>query len=256
MRSVHLGVLFIVACHVVVGASAHGMTALSSGSEPADTSARRYGCIPLERDAEPVPAMPSPPQGMQTRTRRMVFGLETMMLRYSGDIDNNTMFSKASSDWQFSAVLVYMYRVFTQRRQTYSLLLRTEAGYYPMRASSEELSFTNAALGLSVGIELEFFLRSPVRPFVHFGVGVLSFLADATYAGSFRDRFQEKYRGTSTMTATLPFGFGIQYQAGRQIDLSVQFTKTLTFTDNLDGWESGIKDNFQSVRLGVLYYLR
>jgi hypothetical protein len=199
---------------------------------------------------------PAASQTMQSGTRRFALGIETGGLKYSGDIDNNTMFTDAVANAHVYATILFKYRLYAHRRQYFSIALRSYAGIYPMSADSKQFSFSDLAFGGGIGLELEFFLRSKLRPYLHIAAGVLSFLPDVSYTEEFSRKHPEQFRGSATLTGVVPAGIGLLYQMGRQADLSLQFTKTLTFTDNLDGWESGIMDNFQSVSLGFLYYFR
>lgn len=204
------------------------------------------------------PHAPEPPplQTMQIKTRRWSLGIESGAIAYSGDIDNNSMFSDAGNTWSAYASLLYKYRLYTQNRQYYSLLLRSHIGIYPLKASSKNYSFTNTSFGGGVGLEAEFFLRSKFRPYFYIGIGILSFLPNTSYTEFFGNKHPEQFRGSSTVTGMFPAGAGFNYQVGRQIDLNFQISKTLTMSDNLDGWESGIMDNFQTIGLGILFYFR
>lgn len=229
------------------------MTARSA--EPLATHLSSGGASEVLLAAYAVPEPPPLPV-VQVNLRRSALGIEIGGIRYSGDIDDNSMFTDASSKWNVYANVLYKYRLYAHRRQYYSLLLRVHAGVFPLKGTSTDYSFTNTVFGGGVGIETEFFLRSSVRPYLFLGAGAIGYLPNTSFTEFFERRNPAEFRGSSTVTAMFPAGGGINIQVGRQADIFIQFAKTITLTDNLDGWESGIMDNFQTIGLGFLYYFR
>jgi hypothetical protein len=229
-------------------------TATASGAGHPARLAQGDGTISSLSAPPPIP--PVPPIASAAQYRRWSLGLEIGGVRYSGDIDDNSMFSDVENQWSAFVSLLYRHRFYTDRKQTISFLVRTHACVMPLKTTSKHFSFSNTAFGGGVGVEMEFFLRSKFRPYVYIGLGALGFLPETSYDEYFSTKHPERFRGTATVAGMLPAGIGFNVQLGRQFDIGVEFSKTLTSTDNLDGWESGIMDNFQTIGIVFVYTFR
>lgn len=173
---------------------------------------------------------------------------------YSGDIDEDKEgFGKTELYWRAGGDAVVTWRLGVIA-DFISMHLRGSAGYHPLRAGSPSYSFVNYVSSTTLGMQLDFFIESPMRLFVHAGGGQMQFrLTVEEHEAGFIQRMGAA-RGQTTDALVFPVGVGILWYAGRNTDISYQFTKMLTSSDNLDGWVVQERDNFQMISIGLVFY--
>ncbi len=173
---------------------------------------------------------------------------------YSGDIDENKEgFPNTSLFWRAGADGVATYRLGVIGGFS-SMHLRASFGYHPLRASSDPYTFVNYVSSATLGVQFDFFVESPMRVVVYAGGGHMQFrLTAEEHQKGFMQRMGAT-RGTTTGAIVFPIGVGVLWYAGRNTDISYQFTKMLTSSDNLDGWVAHVRDNFQMISVGLIFY--
>ncbi len=199
------------------------------------------------------------PQGTFVKSRRVhesgfAAGIGLGLLTYSGDVDIGGTFTNGDFKWKLCVSALGQARILSPARFVdISLLLSGE--YTTLEATSDEYDFVTTAFHPSAALKLEFFPTSPLRPFISGGAGMLFFKPEVDVKSPQVLARYEQFEGRSTTALTVPITVGILWTLGRNFDFIYQFTKTLSLTDDLDGWSAEYNDNFQSFVIGVLYYL-
>jgi hypothetical protein len=217
-------------------------------------------CIAAELRSQ-TPDIPSgmAPQGTFVKSRRVhesVFaaGIGLGLLTYSGDVDIGGTFTHGDFKWKPCLSASGQARIMSPARFVDVWLLLT-GEYTTFEAVSDEYDFITTAFHPSAALKFEFFPTSPLRPFISGGAGMLFFKPDVTVKSPQVLARYPQFQGLSTSAFAVPITVGILWTLGRNFVFIYQFTKTLSFTDDLDGWSAEYNDNFQSFVIGVLYYL-
>ncbi len=203
-------------------------------------------------------------EGDYVRPQNFGIGLNLGLNWLNCDVqDNGSFFVGAETPIGFGADIKAVY-TFIRMGRIATLGVYGSAGIHMLSAKAEHLASpswgpyevkTNV-LNFNLGLESQFFPRSRLRPFVFIGIGIASFDPDLTidpanfqYGGGI-----EKYLKDEKSSLGVPAGLGLTYTASDLIDISLAFSKTYTFTDNLDGWTVNINDNYPFVSAGISFY--
>jgi hypothetical protein len=186
------------------------------------------------------------------RPQRFALGGNIGLTTYSGDIDKGGFFN-GDTKWLLNSALVVQLKLGKIGSVCYINLMAT-GGYDPLKATSADYDFANHVIHAGGLLKLEFFTKSPFRPYVAGGFGMLFF----------RPRFSIKspeiavrypqFEGSGTSASMVPLSVGVLWTLANAMDFYYEFTKTLAFTDNLDGWVAEYNDNYQSINFGFLIY--
>ena len=172
---------------------------------------------------------------------------------YSGDIDHGGLFPDADHKWVVGGDIFVQMKMFTGGKLVYGSFVAI-LSYSPQKAVAAEYEFITRLISLSGMAKIEFFTRSPFRPYAAGGLGVAFFDPAVTTYSKRAAEYAALYRGESRIALILPISIGILWTVTKQIDITYQFTKTLAFSDNLDGWEAKDRDNYQTISIGAIYY--
>jgi len=200
-----------------------------------------------------MPILPPARKSKEVRPERVGVGGNLLFLQYSGDVDDGATFPDGKTAWLASGNVIAQLRMVNLPEEIASIHLRGTVGYYPMRASASTYAFKDYAFGADLSIYAEFFSNSIIRPHISGGFGIMHFDPQAYGLTPAMAKEWEQFRGSGTMTNTVPLGFGLTWSVG-SFDIYYQFIKAITFTDNLDGWSANVNDNFQHISIGVLYF--
>lgn len=203
-------------------------------------------------------AEPPPAPSLVTKDARpeaIAVGFSFSLLSYSGDVDENLTFPDGQSAWLPGAGVMLQARAFKIGSSFAAAIFRLGAEYVPMKGKSSVYEFMTHSLSSTFHLKLEFATSSHIRPHITGGIGFLYFESTVTPYGEEWQRRWEVSRGKSNTAFIFPLGIGVTWTVGKKFDVYYQFLKTLTFSDNLDGWESNINDNYQGVDVGVLFFL-
>ncbi|MDH7515592.1 MAG: DUF6089 family protein [Bacteroidota bacterium] len=180
------------------------------------------------------------------------------------DVQNNgTFFINAKTPVGFGGDVRVAY-TFLRMGRIAAVNAFGSAGIHMLSASAEYMASTNwgpykvetSVLNLTAGAESQFFPRSKLRPFVFVGLGFTSFDPNRTIDErnyNYGDGIYQYLKDEKSALA-MPLGLGLVYTASEIIDISLAFSKTYTFTDNLDGWTVNINDNYPFASVGVMLY--
>ena len=201
------------------------------------------------RPSEPVQSRIKDP-----RPQEFGIGASIVLLTYSGDVDQNALFVNGKNAWQVGGELLCQYRLLKAFGDVVGVHLRAVGGYYPLKATSVGYDFRTACFGGFALAHVELFPNFPLRPSAGVGYGFLFFNPKVTVKTPEWDELHHRVAGSEKSTGGVPLELGLTWTVGNSIDVFYQFTKVITFTDNLDGWVANVKDNFQSVSIGVFIF--
>jgi hypothetical protein len=200
-------------------------------------SARSQGMFEPAKDARP---------------QRFAAGFDIGLLTYSGDVDKGGQFN-GDHKWLLSASVTGQIKLFKIGNILYAHVMAS-AGYDPLKATSNEYDFKTDVFHVNGQLKVEFFTRSPFRPYVSSGLGMVFFDPQSTIKSARIEQMYPSYRGVDKSAVMVPISVGVLWTLGKSMDFYYTFTKTLCFNDNLDGWVAEYNDNFQSITFGVLFY--
>ncbi len=186
-------------------------------------------------------------------------GLSLGLHQFTGDVQDldGGYFEGAENSLLFGGNILAKYRI-GALKDVGSFHLTGRAGYHPMDGKLNDgedvYEFTNNAILVSLGLQFELMPQYDIRPYANVGIGFLAHDPKVTTAGRWINRYTSEYVGEGKATAAIPVDIGIMFTVSRSIDLMINANKTLALSDNLDGWESNINDNWQSFNLGFVYY--
>ena len=186
-------------------------------------------------------------------------GIIGALHQFTGDVQDKSggFFEGAENPLGFGGNLFAKYRV-GELDPFGSLHFFGRVGYHPQKgefqnAQGRQFDFENNILQFSVGAQVELFPESRIRPFGKLGIGLI--MSDPTIKASpYYVNRAEFHTGESEVTGSIPGSVGFLFTVAENIDIVAEFEKTLVFSDNLDGWESEVNDNWQSFGLGVVIY--
>ena len=195
------------------------------------------------------------------RKQAFGIGLSVGLHQFTGDVQDKDggFFAGAENNLLFGGNIVAKYRI-GSLKNIGSLHLLGRAGYHPMDGTLNEdgssYEFTNDAIVASVGLQLELLPQSDVRPFANAGAGFLFYDPKVTTSGRWDKKYTDNLaeQDGSTSTFAIPIDLGLIFTISSKLDVMAYVNKTLAFSDNLDGWESNINDNWQSFNVGFVYY--
>lgn len=183
-------------------------------------------------------------------------GFEVGMYHFSGDVqEKSTTFTDAKSSWNFGGNLQVHYRLTTMFDSMASLNFRGLAGVYPMKGTSKEYEFKNTPIGAHVALQLELFNEESIRPFVSAGIGFVMHDPKVTLLDPKFQYSWDKNKGDGTAGALVPLAIGLNFSIASDVDLYAKFEKSMTLTDNIDNWDANINDNWETVTLGLTWFL-
>jgi outer membrane protein OmpA-like peptidoglycan-associated protein len=177
---------------------------------------------------------------------------------------NGTFFKNPTNPWTFGAMINAQY-TFLHLGRFGTLGLMGEASLHSLEATADHIAsanwpkyaVTNTVIDFHLGLMLQFFPKSKLRPFTTLGLGILSFDPKVDFSNwtqAERDYFQKYFDTAEKSSLGIPVSVGLTYTASDLIDLSLRVQKTFTFTDNLDGFNSEINDNYPFVSAGLTFF--
>ena len=202
---------------------------------------------------------PGASRGSSRFSFRLAAMLETNTIH--GDIQDNSAYMhgvRAGLNPGFSVSgsvtvvdVIDVFRFSLGVRAGYHFISTTVDSLLSMVPSNLELTdhIVDAAL---IG-EVDFLDLELVRPFLNFGIGYMLFQPRIETSEAVRKRYSYVLDNPDRSGVQFPVGFGLKYTPVPRIEVSVQFQKIFTLTDNLDGWTSGKNDNIAIVGVGIAY---
>ncbi|MDH7514586.1 MAG: hypothetical protein QHI48_01745 [Bacteroidota bacterium] len=176
------------------------------------------------------------------------------LVTYSGDVDRVGLFPNGDHYWKPCVHLAFQTLVFTPA-EWLDVVAITESEYGSFQGKSDVYDFRTRAFQVSAGIKFEFFPRFPLRLYASGSGGVLLFSPTVTIKSPETEALYPRFRGTAKSALAIPITIGILWTLGESYDFYYRFTKTISTTDNLDGWVSQDRDNYQSFSIGIILYL-
>ena len=186
------------------------------------------------------------------RPQRFALGGNIGLTTYSGDIDKGGSFN-GDTKWLLNSAFVAQVKLAKIGSVCYVNLLAS-GGYDPLKAASADYDFADHVFHVGGLLKLEFFTRSPFRPYVAGGFGMVFFRPRVSIKSAETEAMYPAFEGSGNSTTMVPLSVGVLWTLGHSMDFFYEFTKMLAFTDNLDGWVAEYNDNYQSINFGILIY--
>jgi outer membrane protein OmpA-like peptidoglycan-associated protein len=195
------------------------------------------------------------------RPQNFGIGLAVGMTQLSSDVGEGNTFTNTDNPWQFGGSIHAQYALARFDRLA-KLLGMAEIGFHPYKATGTLLNSIYeakaTAIDISLGAQFELFPEWTVRPFIFGMIGYGMFTPTASWSQNISaalTSYKDQLAGTDKGTLVIPFGGGLAWMLNDNLDIFARFHKTMTFTDNMDGWVSNINDNYSTISLGLTYFL-
>lgn len=195
-----------------------------------------------------------PPVRKPVRAESFGFGGGLGIVTYSGDVDGSSAFPNGENVWKVSVSATIHRRLFSLPSAIGAFGLRGTLAYTPMGATSQTYDFRMDSFTTSLCASLEFIELFELRPFIFAGAGFMYFSPSVTLKTPQMEAMWPYYRSDTRIAGLFPLGIGLVWTVGKTFDVYYHFTKTITTTDNLDGWVSNVRDNYQEISFGLIYY--
>ncbi|MBL0174768.1 MAG: OmpA family protein [Ignavibacteria bacterium] len=175
--------------------------------------------------------------------------------------DNGTFFRNPTNPVGFGALLSAQY-TFLHLGRFGTLGLMGEASLHSLEASAEQIAspnwdpykVTNTVIDFHLGLNLQLFPKSRLRPAFFIGLGFLTFDPKIETSDRNRVQYAQYLNNDEKSSLAVPAGVSLTYTASSLIDVFLRIQKTFTFSDNLDGFTSEINDNYPFIGAGLMFY--
>lgn len=124
-----------------------------------------------------------------------------------------------------------------------------------LRNQESALELSNHIVDATILGEFDFLDLELIRPFFAGGIGFMFFQPEISTSEAVLRQYSYVFDNPDRSGVLFPLAFGLKYTPVPRLELTLQFQKMFTLTDNLDGWTSGKNDNLAVFSFGVAYTL-